>query len=89
MITGRRDFLSGQPAGEGWRRMIHLETDRLILRDYTENDLEAYFRLKSDAETMYYLQDIQLHSRDEARRELGEVLADRDGAKRKFYFLHM
>lgn len=33
------------------------ETERLILRDYRENDFEAYYRLKSDSGTMYYLQD--------------------------------
>ena len=42
--------------------MIHLETDRLILRDYVEDDLSEYCRLKMDSQTMYYLQDIQLHS---------------------------
>ena len=38
--------------------MIHLETDRLILRDYKESDFDAYFRLKTDDKTMYYLQDV-------------------------------
>ena len=37
---------------------IRLETDRLILRDYETEDRDAYFRLKSDSKTMYYLQDI-------------------------------
>ena len=39
--------------------MIYLETDRLILRDYTIDDFEAYYKLKADPQTMYYLQDIQ------------------------------
>lgn len=39
--------------------MIYLETERLILRDYREDDFEEYYRLKSDPKTMYYLQDIQ------------------------------
>lgn len=56
--------------------MINLQTPRLILRDYTEKDFEAYSRLKMDAETMYYLQDIQLHSVEEARRDFAEVLSD-------------
>ena len=38
--------------------MIFLETERLILRDYVETDFDDYYRLKSDAKTMYYLQDI-------------------------------
>ncbi len=37
--------------------MIHLETDRLILRDYTDEDFDVYYKLKSDAQTMYYLKD--------------------------------
>ena len=47
----------------------------IILRDYTEKDFEAYSRLKMDAETMYYLQDIQLHPVEEARRDFAEVLS--------------
>lgn len=38
--------------------MIFLETKRLVLRDYVETDFDDYYRLKSDAKTMYYLQDI-------------------------------
>ncbi len=68
---------------------LRLETERLILRDYMEEDFEAYFRLKSDEETMYYLQDIRLSSREEAEREFREVLADAASMDRKFYFLHM
>ena len=39
--------------------MISLETERLILKDYREDDFDEYFRLKTDDKTMYYLQDIQ------------------------------
>ncbi len=34
--------------------MIYLETERLILRDYTENDAEEYSRLMADDQVMYY-----------------------------------
>ena len=61
----------------------------IILRDYTEKDFEAYSRLKMDAETMYYLQDIQLYSVEEARRDFAEVLSDMKSPERKFYFCHM
>ena len=70
-------------------KMIKLETDRLILRDYTADDLQEYCRLKMDAQTMYYLQDIQLHSLEEARRDLADVLSDIESPNRQFYFLHM
>ncbi len=46
--------------------MIHLETDRLILRDYRKDDFNEYYRLKTDPKTMYYLQDIQLFTKEEA-----------------------
>lgn len=66
-----------------------LETDRLILRDYEEKDREAYFRLKSDSETMYYLQDIQLFSKEEADKDFANVLEDIKSENRKFFFFHV
>ena len=69
--------------------MLYIETDRLILRDFEESDFESYYRLKSDEKTMYYLQDLLLHSREEALEDFGKVLADRDSRERQFYFFHM
>lgn len=69
--------------------MLHLETERMILRDYTAKDAESYFRLKSDSETMYYLQDIKIHSFKEAEEELSDLLADMESDHRKYYFFHM
>lgn len=34
-----------------------METERLILRDYNEADRDAYFKLKNDNKTMYYLKE--------------------------------
>lgn len=68
---------------------MQLETERLILRDYRESDREAYFRLKSDPKTMYYLQDIQLFSKAEADVDFDSVLRDQESEDRKCYFLHM
>lgn len=69
--------------------MIYLETKRLILRDYREDDFDEYFRLKSDAQTMYYLQDIQLFTKEEAYKDFHQVLDDMAKPDRKFYFMHM
>lgn len=69
--------------------MIYFETDRLILRDYVKDDLNEYCMLKMDSKTMYYLQDIQLHSMEEGRKDFETVLSDIDSEKRQFYFLHM
>ena len=66
--------------------MIRLETRRLILRDYLPEDKEDYILLKSDPKTMYYLQDIQLHSRQEGERDFSEVLADAASSERRFLF---
>jgi len=77
-------------AGECERiNMIYLQTDRLILRDYSADDIDAYYRLKTDEQTMYYMQDIKLDSFDAAKEELADVLADMAKEDRKFYFLHM
>lgn len=68
---------------------MRLETKRLILRDYEESDKAAYFKLKSDPKTMYYLQDIQLFTEEEADMDFARVLQDQKSGDRKFYFLHI
>lgn len=69
--------------------MIRLETDRLILRDYTNSDIDEYYHLKNDDKTMYYLQDIKLHSIEEAKEDLDSVIKDQESKNRELYFLHM
>lgn len=68
---------------------MRIETRRLILRDYEASDLKSYFKLKSDPKTMYYLQDIQLFSEEEAERDFTKVLQDQRSSDRRFYFLHI
>ncbi|MCL2224872.1 MAG: GNAT family N-acetyltransferase [Defluviitaleaceae bacterium] len=55
--------------------MLKLETARLILRPYGENDLDGYYRLLSDRKNMYYLDDIITETREEARQGLAEAIA--------------
>lgn len=69
--------------------MIYMETERLILRDYQEKDFEQYYRLKADPKTMYYLQDIQLFTKEEAYADFQMVLDDMERPDRKFYFMHI
>ena len=71
------------------KKAIRLETERLILRDYNENDFDAYYRLKTDDRTMYYLQDIRLKSIDAGKADFADVLDDMKQTNRKYYFLHM
>ena len=88
-LTDHPALAGFEPASLDEILAVWLETERLILRDYVEEDFEAYFRLKSDKKAMYYLQDIQFSSRAEAEREFREVLADAASQDRRFYFLHM
>ena len=68
---------------------MRLETERLIIRDYEESDRDDYFRLKSDPETMYYLQDINVSTRRELDEEFDQVLQDTKKKDRTFYFFHI
>ncbi len=68
---------------------MEFTTARLLLRDYSEGDREQYFKLMSDEKTMYYLQDIQIVSQDQADRKFNEVLADQTKEDRTFYFFHL
>lgn len=70
-------------------KKIIAETERLILRDYREDDFNDYYRLKTDSKTMYYLQDIQLHTKEEAYDDFHKVLDDMSKVDRKFYFMHI
>ncbi len=69
--------------------MIRLETERLILRDYVETDFEAYYKLKTDERTMYYMQDIKPDDCETAQTEFDDVLADIKSNHRKYCFLHI
>lgn len=68
---------------------LYLETEHLILRDYREDDFSEYYRLKSDSKTMYYLQDIQMFTKEEAYEDFRMVLEDMKKSERKFYFFHI
>lgn len=69
--------------------MVYIETERLILRDYREDDFDEYYRLKADSQTMYYLQDIQLLTKEAAYEDFHMVLNDMEKHDRKFYFMHI
>ena len=50
--------------------MKTIETERLILREYTEADAPAFFRLNSDPEVMRYVPDEMMTNVDQAREIL-------------------
>ncbi len=47
-----------------------LETERLLLREYIEDDADAFFRLNSDPEVLRYVPDKALVDVDQARQIL-------------------
>ena len=59
--------------------MVVMETDRLIIRDELETDLNDMHRLWSDKETMYYLDDIWSNSIEDTAENLKVGIANSDG----------
>ncbi|MCL2840369.1 MAG: GNAT family N-acetyltransferase [Defluviitaleaceae bacterium] len=59
--------------------MVRIETDRLILRDYVESDLNEMHRLWSDKKTMYYLDDIWTTTIEESAEYLRNGINNTDG----------
>ena len=54
--------------------MIALETDRLRLRMFRQDDLEAYAAISADVEVMRYLGDGKALSRADAWRQMAMIL---------------
>jgi ribosomal-protein-alanine N-acetyltransferase len=59
--------------------MVQIESERLILRDYKETDLDDMHRLWSDKETMYYLDDILCETIEDSTKYLKTGMANEDG----------
>lgn len=49
---------------------VILETDRLLLREYVEEDAEAFFKLNSDSEVLRFVPDKALLNVEQARQIL-------------------
>ena len=49
---------------------VILETDRLLLREYVEDDAEAFFKLNSNPEVLRFVPDAPLLNVDQARQIL-------------------
>ena len=49
---------------------VILETDRLLLREYVEEDAEAFFKLNSDPEVLRFVPDKRLLNVEQARQIL-------------------
>ena len=67
--------------------MIRLTTERLIIRDPLPTDIDDWYRLLSNPDTMYHLQDIMTHSFEESRQNLKAAVTDVQNPDRTKYFL--
>lgn len=66
--------------------MIILETERLIIRDYDENDLDEVHKLFTDEDVMYYMPDIKTNSIFESKKTLFQSIMESKIPNRKKYF---
>jgi [ribosomal protein S5]-alanine N-acetyltransferase len=69
--------------------MIKLSTERLIIRDHTNNDLMSHHALLSDEKTMYFLQDIKTNNLEESKENLIKTIDEIDNPNRTRYFLRI
>ena len=63
----------GKPARTAYtavKMKVVLETDRLLLRQFTEEDAEAFFKLNSDPEVLRFVPDKALLNVEQARQIL-------------------
>ena len=66
--------------------MIHLTTERLIIRDPLPTDINGWHRLLSDSATMYYLDDILTSTLEESKQNLAVAVAESQSKNREKYF---
>lgn len=59
--------------------MTVLETERLIVRDYLENDLINLHKLLSDKKNMYFLDDISTETIEDSGKNLSEAILNESG----------
>ncbi len=69
--------------------MIHLQTQRLIIRDHKTSDLESHHKLMSDDKIMYHIQDIQTNSIEESEKNLQDAINEIENPNRTMYFLRI
>ncbi|SDY92582.1 Protein N-acetyltransferase, RimJ/RimL family [Evansella caseinilytica] len=67
--------------------MIAIHTERLIIRDHIESDLEALHKLISNKEVMNYLPEIMTETIEESKLNLHEAIEESKNDNRvKYYF---
>ncbi|MBH1939664.1 GNAT family N-acetyltransferase [Mobilitalea sibirica] len=66
--------------------MIKINTDRLVIRDHVEDDLDAMHSLLSDEKAMFYLPDIRTRNLEETKRNLQTAMEEANSDNRTKYF---
>lgn len=66
--------------------MLPLETERLILRKFTENDLNALYEIFRDEEVNRFLPWFPLKTMEEARTFYEKQFADKYNQKKGYYY---
>lgn len=68
--------------------MIALHTERLLIRDHTKDDFEGLYRLLTDEQAMYFLDDLRAGSSEDARANLEVAMgeAKKPEEERECYF---
>ena len=61
---------SGRDQREMTRYKVILETDRLLVREYVEEDAEAFFKLNTDPDVLRFVPDKALLKVEQARQLL-------------------
>ncbi len=65
---------------------IEIHTQRLIISEHEDADLNEMHRLLSDKKTMYYMQDILTNTIAESRENLEVAIKEQSKEKREKYF---
>ena len=66
--------------------MIKITTDRLLIRDHIESDLEPMHDLFSNRKTMFYLSDIMTTDLEGTKKDLDIAIEEANTPHRKKYF---
>jgi len=66
--------------------VVKIETDRLIIRDHIDQDVDSIHILLSDEKAMYYLPDIKTDTLDESKQNLYEAIKESQLQNRVKYF---
>lgn len=66
--------------------MIRMETERLVVRDHIEQDINGLHSILSNEKAMYYLPDIKTSTLDESKQNLYESIKEAHLENRNKYF---